>query len=377
MTRVTAKLYHADCLAWMRAQPDNSVDLIFTSSPYEAARTYGVDFKLKGQAFVDWCFERYMECVRICRGLVAWVIEGQTRKFRWSATPALLMADLHRAGVKLRKPPAFARVGIPGSGGPDWLRNDYEFIICSTKGKLPWSDNTAMGHPPRWAPGGAMSNRTVDGQRKNGRDKPATVKARRDLYGFTAHDGEPSQTARANGKKRKKGKNQWGHSLESGATVVDAGGVVRSKGMRPSHRLERGNEKGSPASAPVLANPGNHIEAVYTLEEVRYLLAQCGVSDETASDVIPCLVGGGVMGSDRCHENEAPFPEALAEFYVRSFCPEGGTVADIFCGSGTVPKVASMCGRHSIGVDVRASQIELTARRLREECPMFAAVQVA
>ena len=35
-------------------------------------------------------------------------------------------ADLKRAGFNMRKPPVFHRVGIPGSGGPDWLRNDYE-----------------------------------------------------------------------------------------------------------------------------------------------------------------------------------------------------------------------------------------------------------
>lgn len=48
MTRVVSKLINADCLAWMRAQPDNSVDLVFGSPPYEAARTYGIDFKLTG-----------------------------------------------------------------------------------------------------------------------------------------------------------------------------------------------------------------------------------------------------------------------------------------------------------------------------------------
>lgn len=85
----------------MRGMPDASVDLVFTSPPYEAARTYGIDFNLRGQAWVDWAFERYIECVRISRGLVAWVVEGQTRQFCYTATPALLMADLYRAGVKL------------------------------------------------------------------------------------------------------------------------------------------------------------------------------------------------------------------------------------------------------------------------------------
>lgn len=297
-----------DNLALMRAMPDACVDLVFTSPPYEAARTYGIDFKLRGQDWVDWCVVRFVECLRICKGLVAWNVEGQTRQYRWSAAPALLMADLHRKGVHLRKPPIFRRVGIPGSGGPDWLRNDFEFIVCATNGgKLPWSANTALGHIPKWAPGGEMSNRATNGSRVN----------------------------------------QWGHSINSGATVVDSGGVVRSKGKRPSHRrLERGNEKGSPATQPALANPGN---------------------------VVTCNVGGGVMGSDLAHDNEAPFPNKLAEFFVRSFCPEGGIVLDPHCGSGTVPAVAEQWGRRWIGIDVRQSQVDLSYRRVAEvHKPLFA-----
>jgi len=161
-------ILHGDNLDVMQSMESNSVDLVITSPPHEAARTYGIDFKLKGQEWVDWCKVRFLECLRVCKGLVAWVVEGQTRQFRYTASPALLMADLHRVGVHLRKPPIFHRVGIPGSGGPDWLRNDWEWIICATSGgKLPWSDNTAMGHVPKWAPGGRMSNRNVDGVRKN------------------------------------------------------------------------------------------------------------------------------------------------------------------------------------------------------------------
>lgn len=291
---------------------DKSVDIVFCSPPYEAARTYGIGFNLRGQAWVDWAAECFVEALRVSRGLVAWNCEGQTRKFQWSATPALLMADLHRRGVKLRKPPIFQRVGIPGSGGPDWLRNDYEFIVCGTsEGRLPWSDNTAMGHPPKWAPGGAMSNRHEDGSRKNASNGPK-YRAR-----MAAGRGQV---------------NQWGHSIASGATTVDEGGVVRSKGRRPSH-VEASTVK------PAIANPGN---------------------------VIKCKVGGGQMGSKLTHENEAPFPEALAEFFVRSFCPPGGTVLDTFSGSGTTAAVAILNGRNFIATDIRESQCELTLRRVAE-----------
>lgn len=266
-------LLQGDCLEFLRSMESDSVDLVFCSPPYEAARTYGIGFTLKDQAWVDWAFYRYMECVRVSRGLVAWVVEGQTKQFRYTATPALLMADLHRAGVKLRKPPIYKRVGIPGSGGPDWLRNDYEFIVCSSKGKLPWSDNTATGHAPKFPAGGDPSHHSKDG--------------------------------RVN---------------------------------RPRPQREGDTRRVRTYKPPTKANPGN---------------------------VIECHGGGGHMGSPLAHENEAPFPEKLAEAFVLSFCPPGGTVLDCFCGSGTTLAVAKRNGRSAIGIDVRESQIELSRKRIQ------------
>lgn len=253
-----------DCLQYLKGMKDDSVDLVFCSPPYEDCRDYGIGCKLKGQDWVDWAVERYVECNRVCKGLVAWVVEGKTRRFQYSATPMLLAADLHRAGIKLRKPPIFKRVGIPGSGGPDWWRNDYEFIICSSKGKLPWSDNTATGAPPKYKPGGAMSHRTQSGDR-----------------------------------------------------------VQKDSGYTP----------------PKLANPGN---------------------------VVCCKVGGGRMGSELAHENEAPFPDSLAEAFVKSFCPPDGIVLDPFAGSGTTLAVAYANSRNSVGIDCRESQGDLINRRVQE-----------
>lgn len=259
-----SELFCGDCLLKMQQMPDNCVDLVLCSPPYEDARTYGNDFSLAGQAWVDWTKERFLESLRVCKGLVAFVVEGRTKQFRYSATPALLMADLHRAGVHLRKPPIFHRIGIPGSGGPDWWRNDWEFIVCGTKGgKLPWSDPTACGHPPKYPVGGAMSNRKKDGDR-----------------------------------------------VTSGKYTL-----------------------------PKLANPGN---------------------------VIKCSVGGGHLGSDKAHANEAPYPERLCEFFIKSFCPPGGIVLDPFIGGGTTAVVAARCGCRFIGIDNRQSQIDLTVTRLTE-----------
>lgn len=294
------EIIQADCLSWMKERPNDSVDLIFGSPPYEDARTYGIGFSLKGQEWVDWMVERVREMVRICKGLVALVVEGKTRNFQWSATPALLMADLHRAGITLRKPPAFHRVGIPGSGGHDWLRNDYEFIVCCTSGgKLPWSDNTACGEACKYGPGGVPSHRLTNGERVN-------EAAMRRLV-----DSGVSQREAAR---------QTGVRFKVGTSGIDDEGSVVIPTYIP----------------PEKANPGN---------------------------VIHCAVGGGKIGSRLAHENEAPFPEKLVEFFVKSFCPPGGTALDPFGGSGTTAAVADRLGRNAISIDIRESQCELTARR--------------
>lgn len=166
-----------DCLEKMKAMPDDAVDLVVTSPPYEDKRQYEeLMFDKTGQAWVDWCLPRYLECVRVSRGLVCWVVQGKTKDFRWSGVPMLLGADLIRAGVNMRCPPLYTKsAGRFGSGGPDFLRNDYEFVLCSSKvwtnakgkktGRLRWSDNTAMGKPPKYPPGGKPSFRKADGSR--------------------------------------------------------------------------------------------------------------------------------------------------------------------------------------------------------------------
>mgnify|MGYP001061996185 CR=1 FL=1 len=275
------RLIRGDCLQVLPAL--DRVDLVFGSPPYEDARTYGIEFCLRDEDWVAWMTRVVRASLEACRGLVGFVVEGRTRNHRWSATPALLMADLHRAGVHLRKPPLYRRDGIPGSGGPDWLKNHYEFIVCATNGgRLPWSDNTAMGHPCRFKHGGAMSNRHQDGTRNNAKGAAYSRERRRD-------------------------------------------GTRQVRAYYP----------------PPLANPGNIID--------------CGAG------------GGGQLGSDLAHENEAPFPEALAEFFIRSFCPPGGTVLDPFSGSGTTVAVAHRFGRRAIGIDIRESQIAIAKRRVEAE----------
>lgn len=280
-----------DCLDVMRGMDSDSCCLTFTSPPYEDCRTYGIGFSAKGQAWVDWMIPRVVEMCRVTAGLVFINAAGKVRQFKYSPVVEWLVTDLTRNhGLVCGPAPyVFHRVGIPGSGGPHYHRRDWEPVYAFARPEcVPprWSDNTCTGAPAKHAPGGAMSYRHADGQRRNHKTgaRLTKVQTRREPNGERARDG-----------------------------------VYRQ---------------------PAIANHGN---------------------------IIHCRVGGGLMGSRLAHENEAPFPESLVEFFVRSFAPEGGRpVLDPFSGSGTVAAVCEKWGRNWLGIDIRASQVDLTRRRVAE-----------
>ncbi|KKM88727.1 hypothetical protein LCGC14_1255830 [marine sediment metagenome] len=72
------------------------------------------------------------------------------------------------------------------------------------------------------------------------------------------------------------------------------------------------------------------------------------------------------MGSKLAHQHPAPFPEKLAEFFIRSFCIPGGTIIDPFLGSGTTGVVATQLGRRFIGIELNENYVQLARRRINK-----------
>ena len=308
---------------------DRSVDLVFGSPPYADARWYGdrETHSRDCREWVNWMLDVTTDCQRVSRGPVIWVVGTVTRdRCYWPCYEGLSWLWWERGGeCELYRPCIFHRVGVPGSGGKDWFRADFEFIMCFKRpGPLPWSDNKATGHPPKWGLGGEMSYRVSNGARVN----------------------------------------QWGHPINSGATIGDVDHVT-CKGKRPSHRErfrhdEDGNVKGGhERNICAIANPGNVIIEAET---------------DLGRSLTTHKVGGGLMGSDLAHLNEAPFPETLAAVFIESLCHPGGTILDPFSGSGTTSAVAVKLGRKFVACDLRRSQCELTRRRIAEDVPLLATV---
>lgn len=60
----------------------------------------------------------------------------------------------------------------------------------------------------------------------------------------------------------------------------------------------------------------------------------------------------------------AVFPKELVRPCIRAGCPEGGTVLDPFCGSGTVGLVCKEESRNFVGIDINPKYVKIAESRL-------------
>lgn len=298
---------------------DDSFDLVLGSPPYMDARTYGIGAIRKTQAWIDWMIGVTAEAVRVSRGLVIWIVGGVTRKHCYQPGCEGLLYEWWKRGGRCWRPAFWHRVGIPGSGGKQWLRADVEYALCFTKCEsyIPWADNTANGHQPKWAPGGEMSHRLSDGTRTNQWGKTGSM---------------TGTTATGNKEKATIGKPRPSHREMS-----KAGQKQITRRISCGHGEDGDTRQDDVYTPPTLANPGCLIKGI--------------------------KVGGGLMGNAIAHENEAPFPQKLAEWFIRSWCPPDGLVLDCFSGSGTTVAAAVTLGRRGVGTDIRESECEKGRRR--------------
>lgn len=69
----------------------------------------------------------------------------------------------------------------------------------------------------------------------------------------------------------------------------------------------------------------------------------------------------------------ATFPTALVEPMIKAGCPEGGTVLDPFCGSGTVLEVCRPLNRNAIGLELNPEYEPLIKCRSMSHTPPLTA----
>ena len=78
------------------------------------------------------------------------------------------------------------------------------------------------------------------------------------------------------------------------------------------------------------------------------------------TDVLDVPIGGNEKGND----HPAMFPVELAEKLIPTFCPPGGTVLDVFAGSGSTLVAAKKLGHDYYGFDIMPKYCKIARKRL-------------
>lgn len=201
---MTFHLHHGDAYEFAKSQADDAFDLTFTSPPYEGQRRYKNRFRLTRQKWVDWLAPIIVECARATKGLVIVNMASPVKDGSYTAAVEWLVTDLTRVhGLACGPAPyAWTKNGVPGSGADRYHRRDWEPLYTFArpeKLKGLWSDPLEFGAPPKYRPGGAMTNRNAKGERKANGKRPENYGSVKGGRGFAIRNNggfEPNASAR-------------------------------------------------------------------------------------------------------------------------------------------------------------------------------------
>lgn len=91
-----------------------------------------------------------------------------------------------------------------------------------------------------------------------------------------------------------------------------------------------------------------------------------GPSDYASEDGGPRIMRS-VIFMRSCHGraiHPTEKPDALLEILIRTSCPRGGLVGDMFAGSGAAAEAATRAGRNYVGTEISPTMAEKARERL-------------
>jgi site-specific DNA-methyltransferase (adenine-specific) len=127
------KVYCTDCVEGMKKLPENSVDIVVTSPPYDKMRDYNGDVKFDLHATGE-------EIHRVLKdgGIAVMVIQDQTKNFGKSLTSFKTIIDwCDNIGFKLFECVIYRKHGVEGAWWTKRFRVDHEYMPIFLKGKRP------------------------------------------------------------------------------------------------------------------------------------------------------------------------------------------------------------------------------------------------
>ncbi|MBI3195881.1 MAG: site-specific DNA-methyltransferase [Ignavibacteriae bacterium] len=126
------RIYHMDCVLGLKQLPEQCVDLVVTSPPYDSIRTYnGYHFDLHATGKELW---------RVMKegGIVAVVLQDQTKKFGKSLTTFKTIIDwCDNIGFKLFECVIYRKHGPEGAWWKGRFRVDHEYMPIFLTGEKP------------------------------------------------------------------------------------------------------------------------------------------------------------------------------------------------------------------------------------------------
>jgi site-specific DNA-methyltransferase (adenine-specific) len=116
-------VYNLDCVEAMKKLPDNSIDLVVTSPPYDSLRDYN--------GFIFDLHETGKEIYRVLKegGIAVMVIQDQTKDFGKSLTSFRTILDwCDNIGFKLFETVIYRKHGTEGAWWTQRFRVDHEYM---------------------------------------------------------------------------------------------------------------------------------------------------------------------------------------------------------------------------------------------------------
>lgn len=126
-------ILHGDAVEMMKKLPDNSIDLIVTSPPYDSIRDYNGEYSLD-------LHTTGIEIERILKdgGIAAMVIQDQTKNFAKTVTSFRTIVDwVDSVGLRLFETVIYRKYGTEGAWWKHRFRVDHEYMPIFLKGDRP------------------------------------------------------------------------------------------------------------------------------------------------------------------------------------------------------------------------------------------------
>ncbi len=152
------KIYNVDCLVGMKELPDNVIDLVVTSPPYDDLRSYnGYQFDFENIA---------LELFRILKkqGVVVWVVGDKVKKGNKSLTSFRQALFFQEVGFNVHDVMIYKKKNTPFMRSNAYT-NCFEFMFVFTKGK-PKTFNPLKTPTVRHGMEKLVTNKKADGVNK-------------------------------------------------------------------------------------------------------------------------------------------------------------------------------------------------------------------